>query len=73
MVEILAAEERGLPLTPARLAERIALTTGATSTLLNRLETSGHIVRTREHSDRRVVTLHVTPSSHQLAMRSTPR
>ena len=67
MVEILTAEDRGQPLTPARLAERIALSTGATSTLLNRLEGAGHIVRARGHSDRRVVTLHVTPASHQLA------
>jgi MarR family transcriptional regulator, organic hydroperoxide resistance regulator len=67
IVEILAAEGRGQPLTPARLAERIALTTGATSTLLNRLEEAGHIVRTREHRDRRVVTLHSTQTIHQTA------
>ena len=67
IVEILTAEERGQPLTPARLAERIALTTGATSTLLNRLEEAGHILRTREHSDRRIVTLHSTPAIHEAA------
>lgn len=67
IVEILAAEGRGRSLTPARLAERLALTTGATSTLLNRLEDAGHIVRTREHSDRRMVTLHSTPSVHESA------
>lgn len=67
VVEILTAEQHGRPLTPARLAEKIALTTGATSTLLNRLEDAGHIARTREHSDRRVVTLHSTASIHQSA------
>lgn len=67
MVEILTAEDHGRPLTPARLAERISLTSGATSTLLNRLEDAGHIVRTRGHDDRRVVTLHVTPASHEVA------
>lgn len=67
IVEILTAEERGRPLTPARLAERLALTTGATSTLLNRLEHAGHILRTREHSDRRLVTLHSTPTVHETA------
>ncbi|GAB2594480.1 transcriptional regulator [Paractinoplanes abujensis] len=61
IVEIITAEEHGRPLTPARLAERIGLTTGATSILLNRLEDAGHIVRTRENSDRRIVTLHSTP------------
>ncbi|MFC4330314.1 MarR family winged helix-turn-helix transcriptional regulator [Streptomyces andamanensis] len=57
LLEIAAAEERGTPLSPARLSERIALSTGATTALLNRLEAAGHITRTREHTDRRVVTL----------------
>lgn len=60
LVEILDAEERGAPLSPARLSERIGLTSGATSSLLNRLEEGGHIVRSRIHSDRRVVTLRST-------------
>ncbi|MEU3464019.1 MarR family transcriptional regulator [Streptomyces sp. NPDC006733] len=58
VLEIAAAEERGTPLSPARLSERISLSTGATTALLNRLEAAGHITRTREHSDRRVITLH---------------
>ncbi|WP_328303941.1 MarR family transcriptional regulator [Streptomyces sp. NBC_00435] len=57
VLEIAAAEERGTPLSPARLSERIPLSTGATTALLNRLEAAGHVTRTREHSDRRVVTL----------------
>ncbi|MFD6426334.1 MarR family winged helix-turn-helix transcriptional regulator [Streptomyces sp. NPDC060198] len=57
VLEIAAAEERGTPLSPARLSERIPLSTGATTALLNRLESAGHITRAREHSDRRVVTL----------------
>ncbi|MCY1140951.1 MarR family transcriptional regulator [Actinoplanes sp. Pm04-4] len=67
IVEIINAEQRGHPLTPARLAERIALTTGATSILLNRLEQAGHIARTREHSDRRIVTLRSTSDIHAAA------
>ncbi|MFG2427685.1 MarR family winged helix-turn-helix transcriptional regulator [Streptomyces sp. NPDC048590] len=57
VLEIAAAEERGAPLSPARLSERISLSTGATTALLNRLEAAGHISRAREHSDRRIVTL----------------
>ncbi|MGW6704327.1 MarR family winged helix-turn-helix transcriptional regulator [Streptomyces sp. NPDC054956] len=57
VLEISAAEERGTPLSPARLSERISLSTGATTALLNRLEAAGHITRSREHTDRRVVTL----------------
>jgi len=58
LVEILSAEERGAPLSPARLSERISLSSGATTALLNRLEDAGHIVRSREKADRRIVTLH---------------
>lgn len=58
LLEIASAEQRGVPLSPGRLGERIPLSSGATTTLLNRLERAGHIVRTREHPDRRIVTLH---------------
>ncbi|MFF3866019.1 MarR family winged helix-turn-helix transcriptional regulator [Micromonospora sp. NPDC001898] len=57
VLEIAAAEERGTPLSPARLSERISLSTPATTALLNRLESAGHITRAREHSDRRIITL----------------
>ena len=64
VVEILIAEDRGRPLSPARLAERIGLSPAATSALLNRLEEAGDVVRTREHRDRRIVTLHATAQIH---------
>ena len=57
LVEILFAEDSGTPLSPARLAERVGLTSAATAPLLDRLERAGHVVRSREHTDRRVVTL----------------
>lgn len=61
--EILWAETAGEPLTPARLSERLGLTTGAVATSLNRLEVPGLVVRSREHTDRRVVTLRLTPQA----------
>ncbi|OXM55017.1 MarR family winged helix-turn-helix transcriptional regulator [Amycolatopsis alba] len=61
LVEILYAEDTGSPLSPARLGERIALTSGATTNLLNRLESLGYVVRTRESTDRRKVTLRSGP------------
>jgi DNA-binding MarR family transcriptional regulator len=67
LLEISAAEDRGEPLSPARLSERISLTSGATTALLNRLERAHHVVRTREHTDRRVVTLHTTERVGALA------
>ncbi len=61
LAEILYAEDKGTPMTPARPGERISLTSGATTTLLNRLERAEHVVRTRERTDRRVVTLRSSP------------
>lgn len=55
--EVLYAEDRGDPLSPARLAARISLSSGATTSLLNRLEKAGLVVRSRENTDRRIVTL----------------
>ncbi|WP_405494309.1 MarR family winged helix-turn-helix transcriptional regulator [Nocardia sp. NBC_00511] len=67
LIEILAAQEHGTTLSPARLSERIGLSQPATTALLNRLEKAGHIVRTREHSDRRIVTLRSNPKIDTLA------
>lgn len=64
IVEILRAEDRGEPLTPARLGERIGMTSGATTILINRLEDAGHVTRTRGHADRRLVTLHSAQAVH---------
>ncbi|WP_245673690.1 MarR family winged helix-turn-helix transcriptional regulator [Nocardia lijiangensis] len=66
LLEITSAETLGAPISPALLSKRIALTSGAMSSLLNRLEAAGYITRTREHTDRRVVTLR---SSEQVKQR----
>lgn len=67
IVAIIRAEQDERPLTPARLAEIIALSGGATSILLNRLEEGGYVTRARGHADRRMVTLHSTPAVHEIA------
>lgn len=61
LIEILTAEDQGTPLTPARLAERVGLSSGAATNLVNRLESAGYVGRSREHADRRVVTLRSSP------------
>ncbi|MBU2667432.1 MarR family transcriptional regulator [Actinoplanes bogorensis] len=61
LIEILEADDHGAPLTQSQLSQRIGLTAGATSSLLNRLEEAGHIVRVRDSADRRLVTLRATP------------
>ncbi|MEJ2889445.1 MarR family winged helix-turn-helix transcriptional regulator [Actinomycetospora aeridis] len=58
--EILWAENSGTPLTPARLGERIGLTSGATTNLLHRLDAAGLVVRGRSDHDRRAVTLRLS-------------
>ncbi|EME97630.1 MarR family transcriptional regulator [Streptomyces mobaraensis NBRC 13819 = DSM 40847] len=69
LAEILYAEDKGTPLSPARLSERISLSSGATTALLNRLEKAGCVERRRETSDRRVVTLRSSPDVRPRAMR----
>jgi DNA-binding MarR family transcriptional regulator len=67
LMEIVYAEERNVPLSPARLGSRIGLSSGATTSLLNRLEEAGHVIRSRESADRRVVTLRSSPNVHARA------
>ncbi|MFI0737528.1 MarR family winged helix-turn-helix transcriptional regulator [Streptomyces sp. NPDC021100] len=69
LTEILYAEDQGTPLSPARLSERISLSSGATTALLNRLEKAGYVERRRENPDRRVVTLRSSPDVRPHAMR----
>jgi MarR family transcriptional regulator, organic hydroperoxide resistance regulator len=67
VVQIIEAEELGRPLTPARLAERVGLSPGATSILLGRLEEAGYVKRVREGTDRRIVTLYSTTAINAAA------
>ncbi|MCC3278424.1 MarR family transcriptional regulator [Arthrobacter sp. zg-Y40] len=67
VVQIIEHEDQDRPLAPAGLAARIGLSPGATSILLARLEEAGFISRTREHTDRRVVTLRSTKSINDAA------
>ncbi|MBL1102535.1 MarR family transcriptional regulator [Streptomyces sp. 205] len=67
LLEIASAEERGVPLSPALLSKRISLSSGAMTTLLNRLEQAGYITRSREHDDRRIVTLRSSPQVKERA------
>ncbi|WP_436739530.1 MarR family winged helix-turn-helix transcriptional regulator [Streptomyces sp. BBFR102] len=55
------------PMTPGRLRERLGLTSGAVTACLDRLERAGHIRRTRDTRDRRVVHLHYAEGGKALA------
>lgn len=55
------------PMTPGRLRERLGLTSGAVTACVDRLERAGHIRRSRESTDRRVVHLHYEPGARAAA------
>jgi DNA-binding MarR family transcriptional regulator len=57
LIAVMHAEGRGEPLTPGRLGEAIGLSSGATTAAIDRLERAGHLRRSRESTDRRVVHL----------------
>ncbi|WP_221353622.1 MarR family winged helix-turn-helix transcriptional regulator [Streptomyces beigongshangae] len=62
-----ASATDGEPMTPSRLRERLNLTSGAVTACLDRLERAGHISRTRESADRRVVHLSYNEGARALA------
>lgn len=62
-----ASATDGEPMTPSRLRERLDLTSGAVTACLDRLERAGHISRTRDSADRRVVHLHYEQAARALA------
>ncbi|WP_229069941.1 MarR family winged helix-turn-helix transcriptional regulator [Actinoplanes sp. DH11] len=68
LLAVMQAERDGAPLTPGRLGEAIGLTSGATTALIDRLERGGHLRRSRESNDRRVVHLRYGDAGMQLAM-----
>jgi DNA-binding MarR family transcriptional regulator len=67
LTRILVGQEQGAPLTPGVLAEELALTSGAVTSVLDRLERAGHVVRVRDGNDRRKVLLHYSPGGRELA------
>ncbi|MEV0901466.1 MarR family transcriptional regulator [Actinoplanes sp. NPDC049802] len=68
LLAVMHAERSGSPLTPGKLGEAIGLTSGATTALIDRLERGGHLHRTRESADRRVVHLRYADAGMALAM-----
>ena len=56
---LMDAGESGL--TPRAIADRLALTTGSVTTMLDRLERAGYVVRLPHASDGRRLIVHLTP------------
>jgi MarR family transcriptional regulator, organic hydroperoxide resistance regulator len=51
------------PMTPTQLANRLHVTTGAVTNLVDRLEKKGMVYRKRHSEDRRKLVIHVEPKS----------
>lgn len=67
LADVIWAETSRQPMSPARLTRRTGMSSGSTTALIDRLERGGHLVRSRESTDRRVVTLRPSPASRARA------
>ncbi|MBB5873430.1 DNA-binding MarR family transcriptional regulator [Allocatelliglobosispora scoriae] len=65
---ISASAQAGHPMTAGELAGRLGLGAPATTALIDRLESAGHVVRDRDPHDRRKVTIRMQNVALQLAM-----
>lgn len=61
------AQERGTPMTAGALAQELGLTTGAITSVVDRLERAGHVSRVRDDADRRKVLVHYSAGGRALA------
>lgn len=61
---VIACERAGQPASPRGVADHLAITTAATTKLLDRLTASGHLGRGPHPSDRRSVVLTATEHAH---------
>lgn len=56
----------GEAVTPGKLGQRLALSSAATTALVDRMEAAGHIRRRRSEHDRRQVIIEPTPSAGEI-------
>jgi DNA-binding MarR family transcriptional regulator len=68
--ELLALQHLGMSgrLTPSALGNRLRLTSGGTTALVQRLERAGHVAREAHPDDRRSTLLRLTPQAEQEAI-----
>lgn len=64
---ISTGEQGGAPITAGELAVRLGLGPPATTALVDRLETAGHVRRTRDPQDRRKVIIVMQPPAREVA------
>jgi DNA-binding MarR family transcriptional regulator len=67
---IIASMNADVAVTAGALSDHLRISTASTTKLLDRLERAGHIVRKPHPTDRRAVTVEITPETHQEVRRT---
>jgi DNA-binding MarR family transcriptional regulator len=70
---IIASTNAGVAVTAGALAEHLHISTASTTKLLDRLEASGHVARRPHPTDRRAVTVEITPETRRAVRRTMGR
>lgn len=66
LLAVVQGDCAGRPLTPGELGERLGMSSGATTAVVDRLESAGHLRRVRDERDRRRLSLHRAESAYVL-------
>lgn len=67
---IIASMNADVPVTAGALSDHLHVSTASTTKLLDRLEKAGHVVRRPHPTDRRAVTVEITPETHREVRRT---
>lgn len=70
---IIASMNAEVPVTAGALSDHLHISTASTTKLLDRLERAGHVVRRPHPTDRRAVTVEITPETHRQVRRTMGR
>lgn len=70
---LIVAANAGTTVTPGALAAHLQISTASTTKLLDRLERADHIIRRPHPTDRRALTISITPETYDAAMNTVGR
>jgi DNA-binding MarR family transcriptional regulator len=70
---LILCHNRGMVATPSAIAQHLGISSASTTKLLDRLENAGHIERAPHPSDRRALTISITPETHRAAKETVGR
>ncbi|MBD8012695.1 MarR family transcriptional regulator [Microbacterium sp. Re1] len=70
---LVASLNNGVLVTAGMLADHLRISTSSTTKMLDRLARAGHVTRTPHPTDRRAVTVSITPDTHEQVRDSVGR